>query len=397
MQNSVMQEKIDQQGDLDATLESTLQNEWNAKVVDYDADRYDFHKWILQRINDYGYPVEDLTTLHEVVPLDEVYTVTKRLCKDCNLPSFREKMLDFTRDVVVKDGALELPVGVQRFPNIRIMLPSRPQSIFPFHTGLLYGHGIASRSLWMPMTDVTADEDYTASMQIIDVDKSRELVKYATDNCLSVDDMSELFEKSSWPLKAGPGKAVFFTQENIHGNFVNVTGKTRVSMDFRVAEARFGDKLAKKIPGGYFEIIPDEGYKGHNARYEVGEKGNGRPNLLYLASGTPGTEKIPVHLQRYMVYEYCKNKELHFDFELFELEDMQHLPTLHHIIDKLKCNAVLYSVFSLPKEKAFRTRILDAVLETGLMMHFVNEDMVIRNSEDRDAVEAVLEFGKYSA
>ena len=47
------------------------------------------------------------------------------------------------------------------------MLPNTPELYFPLHTGLLYGHGIASRSLWMPFVDVTADEDRTRSMQII--------------------------------------------------------------------------------------------------------------------------------------------------------------------------------------------------------------------------------------
>jgi len=66
--------------------------------------------------------------------------------------------------------------------NVRIMLPNTPELYFPLHTGLLYGHGIASRSLWMPFVDVTADEDRTRSMQIIPIKKSRELTKYAIES-----------------------------------------------------------------------------------------------------------------------------------------------------------------------------------------------------------------------
>jgi hypothetical protein len=29
--------------------------------------------------------------------------------------------------------------------NVRIMLPTTPDLFFPYHTGLLYGHGVASR------------------------------------------------------------------------------------------------------------------------------------------------------------------------------------------------------------------------------------------------------------
>ena len=56
----------------------------------------------------------------------------------------------FVREQIVPQGKLRLPVAVQRFMNVRIMLPTTPELFFPFHTGLLYGHGIASRSIWMP-------------------------------------------------------------------------------------------------------------------------------------------------------------------------------------------------------------------------------------------------------
>src|SRR5439155_326774 len=80
----------------------------------------------------------------------ETYRVTKQLCADTNLPEFRRLLNGFVRQVVVPKGKLRQPVAVQRYMNVRIMLPSTPELYFPLHTGLLYGHGIASRSLWMP-------------------------------------------------------------------------------------------------------------------------------------------------------------------------------------------------------------------------------------------------------
>ena len=233
--------------DLDKSLEESLLTTWNAKVVEYDNDRFPFNEWILKRIQLMGYELDDLTRIHEVIPDKEVFKVTKQLCADTNLPEYKRMVNDFVRDEVVPKGKLELPVAVQRFHNVRIMLPNKPEGIFPFHTGLLYGHGPASRSLWLPLTDVTADEDYTASMQILDIERSRELIQEAVDRKLTVPEMSEHFRKDSWPLKCGPGILCFFGQENIHGNFVNVTGKTRVSIDFRLAEARFGRTLRSAL------------------------------------------------------------------------------------------------------------------------------------------------------
>ena len=163
--------------DVDAALELSLTTVWDAKVYSWDNSNYPFNEWILDRVRGMGYMLDDLSYLHESVPLNEVYTVTKQLCADTNLPEFRRMLNRFVREQVVTQGKLRLPVAVQRFMNVRIMLPTTPELFFPYHTGLLYGHGIASRSMWLPFVDVTADEDRSRSMQIIGIKKSRELIK----------------------------------------------------------------------------------------------------------------------------------------------------------------------------------------------------------------------------
>src|SRR5712671_3818945 len=247
-----------QANDIDAELERSLTNEWDAQIMTYPNERFPFNEWLRDRIRTMGFPVADLNYFHEVVPLEDTYRVTKQLCADTNLPEFRRMLNSFVREVVVPKGKLRLPVAVQRFMNVRIMLPTTPELFFPLHTGLLYGHGIASRSLWLPFVDVTADEDRTRSMQIIPIKKSRELTKYAISHRLTMAGMTELWGQNAHQIKAGPGSCCLFSQEHIHGSGMpNITGKTRISMDFRVAEAMYGDLLGRKMPAGYFHIIPD--------------------------------------------------------------------------------------------------------------------------------------------
>lgn len=379
-------------------LEETLLGPWNARVVDYDCERFPFHEWIRDRINHMGWPVEDMRYLHEVIPTEQVYKVSKQLCADTNLPEFRAMVNTFIREEIAPKGELQWPIAVQRFFNVRVMLPNKPQGIFPFHTGLLYGHGAASRSLWMPLTDVSADEDLTASMQIIDVEKSRGMIRHAIEHELSIEEMTDYFGKESWQCKAGPGTIVFFTQENIHGNFVNLTGKTRVSIDFRLAEGRFGNLLSRKIPGGYFEDVPEtEEQESKVERSDPARFENGKSNVLYLNNNTQMTEGWPVHLQRYMVHEYCERNGLNYEFELFELEEMRHLPTLNYITDTLRCNCVLYSVFALPEDREFRTRSIRACLDNGAVLHFANENMAITDQADWERVERLLDFAKFGS
>jgi sporadic carbohydrate cluster 2OG-Fe(II) oxygenase/sporadic carbohydrate cluster protein (TIGR04323 family) len=385
---------------IDEELEANLQNYWNGNVVDYGDSKYNFSAWILDQVNKLGYELDDLTRLHEVVPDKDVFVLTKNLCAATNSPEFTRMVHNYVRDVVVPKGDLEFPVAVQRYVNVRIMLPNKPSSIFPFHTGILYGHGPASRSLWMPMTDVTPDDMSTASMQIIDIDESRDLIKTAVEERYDVDTMTEVFGKNSYPLKACSGKAVFFSQENIHGNFVNTTGKTRVSMDFRVAEGRFGNLLARKIAGGYFKIIPnteaeEDSWSKRSEASRSRDFDNGKRNILYIHNATKATRYVPVHLQRLMIYDYAKTNDMNYQFEYFDLEDMTHLPTLQYVIKQLECNPVLYSVYCLPEDPEFRKELEAAVLERGLIMHFVNENMVMANQHDVDEIETLLAFAKY--
>ena len=378
---------------LDAALEASLRTTWNARVVDYDRERFPFDEWIADCIREHGYPIDSLATLHEVVPTEEAYVLSKDVCAATNRPEFRALLNAFVLEEVAPKGGLQPPIAAQRFTNVRIMLPDKPQGVFPFHTGLLYGHGEGSRSLWMPLTDVRGDEDRTASLQIIDLERSRELIRRAIDDRLSISQMTELFGNESEAIKAGPGQVVFFSQENIHGNYVNRSGKTRVSIDFRLAEGRFGDRLARKIPGGYFELIDDAG--GIQPRPNHERLANDRSNIIYLNNNTSSSEGIPAHLQRYMVYDYCKNHGVPYEFELFELERMNHLPTLHHIVGELSCNAILYSIYSLPEDSEDRREVYRAARESGVLLYFVNEALVISDEAGEQQVEDFLAFAKF--
>jgi sporadic carbohydrate cluster protein (TIGR04323 family) len=388
-----------QANDIDAELERSLTTEWDAQIMTYPNERFPFNEWILNRVRGMGYALDELDNLHAVVPQAEVFKVTKQLCADTNLPEFQRMVNRFVREIVIPKGKLRTPVAVQRYMNVRIMLPTTPDLFFPFHTGLLYGHGVASRSLWLPFVDVTADEDRSRSMQIIGIKRSRELIKIAIDQRLSMEEMTELFGKESHQIKAKPGSFCLFTQENIHGSGrPNTTGKTRVSMDFRLAEGMYGDLLGRKIPAGYSHLIPETEEEEELLAQKPAKElafNNGKNNIFYVANNTSATYPIPVHLQRYMLLDYSKKHGLTADLELFDLEDMLHLPTLWHIVEHRNVNVILYSIFALPEEEPERNRMLELALKKGMILHFVNEGLALNSAEDLETIKHYLEFSKY--
>ena len=80
---------------IDESLENSLATTWDAKLVEYDAERFAFDKWILGRIRAMGYRLESLVEIHNVISETEVYKVTKQLCADTNLPDFRRMLNQF--------------------------------------------------------------------------------------------------------------------------------------------------------------------------------------------------------------------------------------------------------------------------------------------------------------
>lgn len=369
-------------------LEKTTQESWDGHVVEYDAKRFCFDQLVLDEIRSAGYRVDDLSEIDQVVPNDEVYELSRLLCESTRKPEFKQLIDDLVGEVVVPEGQLVPPISVQRQINVRIFLPNKPAATFPFHTGRLYGHGRASRSIWMPLTDVRSPEMKTASMQIIDAVKSRKLVSRAIEERLSISAMNELFGRFSRQCQAGPGAMVFFSQDNLHGNFVNETGKTRVSLDFRVAEEKFGQLLARKIPGGYFRL--------HNNEPQIDSKENDLDGeqkwVVYLSNNTQAVYGIPVHLQRLAVEAFCKTSNMKSHFEFFELEGMDHLPTLFHIIDKAESCVLLYSIFALPECVERRQSLYEALESRRVILHFVNENMTIHDWKSSREVESTLGF-----
>lgn len=194
--------------ELDRALERSLRGAWDGRVVAYDEARFPLASWVLERVRAHGWPVDDLTRIHEQVPLAAVYGLTKQLCADTREPGLRALVEDLVRDVIAAEGE-------------------------------------------------------------------------------------------------------------------------------------------------------------------------------------------PVHLQRYMLTEYCAARSIATDFELFELDAMKHLPTLWHAATTLRANVVMYSVFALPEAREERTRLLQAFLAAGAVVHFVNEGMRLADAADLADIEALCAFARY--
>jgi sporadic carbohydrate cluster protein (TIGR04323 family) len=96
-----------------------------------------------------------------------------------------------------------------------------------------------------------------------------------------------------------------------------------------------------------------------------------------------------------MLIDYVEKKKLTRDYELFDLEDMLHCPTLLHLVEERSANIVMYSIFALPEVEGERNRLLETALTRGNIIHFVNEDLQLVTDDDLKTIKRYLEFAKY--
>lgn len=349
------------------------------EIVAYDAEAFPFAAWVAERVADAGYDGSDLHRLHERVPLGEVAPLQKRLIGQTARSEFRDMAHGFVRAVIAP--LLGEGLAMQRFFNIRIMLPDRQDMIIAFHNGTWYGHGLGETTIWVPLVRVWGAN----SLQVIDREPSRRITAAAVAGRWSHEQMQQACREQARPVELTVGQALLFQQENLHGNLINDTGVTRLSIDFRVAVA--GGNLHRKLIGGYFDLLdappsdppaPAEGicigYVNNNTR---------------LASG------VPIHLQRLMMTEYCERHALRPTYEQLEIEVMPHLPTLQKILGADRpAHVLLYSIYALPDAPADRAAIYDLALSAGVTLHFADEDRRLSTPAERDLIERMLTFAE---
>ena len=134
----------------------------------------------------------------------------------------------------------------QKWPNIRVMLPNN-MAVVLYHTDSdeLHSHPDGELNIILPMTDMF------------------------DTNSIVVESLPYLGDFH--PVTMSPGQAFFFNGNKCrHGNEINLTGKTRVSFDFRVIpkeayDIAIAQNKASAIQGtkfqigGYYDVLSVDG------------------------------------------------------------------------------------------------------------------------------------------
>lgn len=172
------------------------------KIIKYDIKKFDFGEIVSDMIAE-----EDLTNLNGLgIDIfkreNDQQTIWHKRFYD-NIEELVPLYKDFVHDVAAIEFS-EL-IHFQKVPNLRIQLPNNI-AVGEFHCDGWYGHPQGEINFWLPLTP-------TEKTSTIQIEKSGDIVAVVLE----------------------PGEALMFDAVNTyHGNIINKTSKSRVSLDFRV-------------------------------------------------------------------------------------------------------------------------------------------------------------------
>ena len=356
------------------------QEHWDNKTLDYDLEKFDWPSWALGVIQEITPQVTELETLHEVLSPTDIVKVSSHVQNSCSRKDFMERFDAFVAENVPQriDNKRYM---IQRQGTLRVVIPNQAKvgRRLAFHQGIFVGNGRGCRTIWTPFTEARG----TNTMQMLELDISRELTKQVLAEKWSLDRFEEECMKHAFPITLKPGQSHLFFQEHIHGNVNNNEGYTRVSMDMRILVE--GEEFGRRYPGGFMRFPGD---------HEVAEINDytGKEYITYAGWNSEFSKHLPLPMQRATINEYCTRNKISYNSYEFENEHMDWQPGLEHYINKKPDGIVLCSMYALTDNIERRNEILNLALERGVELHFANELCSLKTKDDLEKIEMYLNF-----
>lgn len=141
---------------------------------------------------------------------------------------FREVFYSLSKNMLNHIIGNEL--AMQNNINLSIQIPNDETSLLPIHSDTWSGDSPFESVLWLPLVDCYK----TKSMFILKAKKIKKFNQFFSSKKIkSISDLYDFFKKDIKFLEIEFGKYLLFNQNLPHGNLVNKTSETRVSLNCR--------------------------------------------------------------------------------------------------------------------------------------------------------------------
>jgi len=211
----------------------------------------------LEQEYDLEIPGGDLHHLHEVIPI--------ALLNDIRIGSFQflnQSTSNFTFDFLeLASSAISDVVGTElasnRMVNLSIQLPGDETSLLPIHSDIFSGESTFEINLWVPFVDVHA----TNAMFIFNPEFSQDVCSNISRYEESgIDHLLDDHPNEYQHLELSYGQALIFTPTCLHGNVLNQTEHSRISLNCRYKNLyspyNEAEESEKKLGSFYQPLTP---------------------------------------------------------------------------------------------------------------------------------------------
>ena len=112
----------------------------------------------------------------------------------------------------------------------------------------------------------------------------------------------------------------------------------------------------------------------------------------YIFSRSFFNERVPQHIQNLVLRNYCQVNKLQYLLSATEYAMKESSLMLNKLIKELKDidGLIFYSLFQLPENDTERQKIYRIVINLKKEIHFVVEDMKLKNKKDIKDIEQII-------
>lgn len=186
-----------------------------------------FRRFLVKKIiNKYPNFSGDLSLLHKYIEKKNINKVRLSLFNEINKKfKWEDLITSLCGHEIEKIHGRDLVI--QSKINLSIQIPYDETSVLPLHTDCNSADSPFQTNIWIPLTNAYS----TNSMIILGKRKSLNYFKKISDNKKEI---GSIKNKPSDFVKINYGNLLLFNPAMLHGNVINKTRKTRVSLNVRV-------------------------------------------------------------------------------------------------------------------------------------------------------------------
>lgn len=204
-----------------------------------------FRDLLKAKLNEYLCQDFPLNQVHKYVDLNDINSLRLRLFEDINNEDWKSILLHPCSETI--SLLLGPDLLIQNQLNLSIQMPYDKTSILPVHSDCNSGDSPFELVLWIPLTD----SYLTNSMFVLDPQISKQYFEsLISDNNFNPTPLESDFVNVLF------GQYLVFPPSLLHGNVLNETQHTRVSLNVRVKSV-FSPNSPINVPdrrfGGYYE------------------------------------------------------------------------------------------------------------------------------------------------